>query len=84
MDDPRPLDEGCACATCGHYTRAYLHHLVRAGEILASMLLTAHNLHYYADVMRDLRGAIETGTVADVAARIGAEHAAGDILALAE
>ncbi len=46
MDDPRPLDEGCTCATCGHYTRAYLHPLVRAGEILASMLLTAHNLPY--------------------------------------
>jgi queuine tRNA-ribosyltransferase len=82
MDDPRPLDEGCTCATCRQYTRAYLHHLVRAGEILASMLLTAHNLHYYADLMRDLRTAIETGTVADVATRISAEHAAGDIPAL--
>ncbi len=82
MDDPRPLDEGCACATCGQYTRAYLHHLVRAGEILASMLLTAHNLHYYADLMRDLRTAIETGTLGDVAARITAAHVAGDIPAL--
>jgi queuine tRNA-ribosyltransferase len=79
MDDPRPLDDSCTCATCGHYTRAYLHHLVRAGEILASMLLTTHNLHYYADLMRDLRIAIETGTLADVAARISAGHAAGDI-----
>jgi queuine tRNA-ribosyltransferase len=79
MDDPRPLDEGCACATCTQYTRAYLHHLVRAGEILASMLLTQHNLHYYADLMRDLRAAIEIGTLADVAARIAAAHAAGDI-----
>jgi queuine tRNA-ribosyltransferase len=82
MDDPRPLDEGCACAACREYTRAYLHHLVRAGEILASMLLTQHNLHYYADLMRDLRSAIESGTLADVAARIAAEHAAGDIPAL--
>jgi queuine tRNA-ribosyltransferase len=79
MDDPRPLDDSCACATCVHYTRAYLHHLVRAGEILASMLLTAHNLHYYADLMRDLRIAIESGTLADVAARISVGHAAGDI-----
>jgi queuine tRNA-ribosyltransferase len=82
MDDPRPLDERCACATCRQYTRAYLHHLVRAGEILASMLLTAHNLHYYADLMRDLRTAIESGTLADVAARIAEEHAAGDIPAI--
>jgi queuine tRNA-ribosyltransferase len=84
MDDPRPLDERCACAACREYTRAYLHHLVRAGEILASMLLTAHNLHYYADLMRDLRTAIEAGTLEDVAARIAAEHAAGDIPALSE
>jgi queuine tRNA-ribosyltransferase len=82
MDDPRPLDEGCTCAACGQYTRAYLHHLVRAGEILASMLLTAHNLHYYADLMRDLRAAIESGTLESVAARIAAAHAAGDIPAL--
>ena len=82
MDDPRPLDEGCTCAACRQYTRAYLHHLVRAGEILASMLLTAHNLHYYADLMRDLRAAIETGTLETVAARIAAAHAAGDIPAL--
>jgi queuine tRNA-ribosyltransferase len=82
MDDPRPLDERCACATCRQYTRAYLHHLVRAGEILASMLLTAHNLHYYADLMRDLRTAIESGTLGDVAARIAQAHAAGDIPAI--
>ncbi|HEV2548417.1 MAG TPA: tRNA guanosine(34) transglycosylase Tgt [Stellaceae bacterium] len=82
MDDPRPLDEGCTCATCRQYTRAYLHHLVRAGEILASMLLTQHNLHYYADLMRDLRIAIETGTLAGAAAGIAAAHAAGDIPAL--
>jgi queuine tRNA-ribosyltransferase len=82
IDDPRPLDEACSCATCSQYTRAYLHHLVRAGEILASMLLTQHNLHYYADLMRDLRAAVEAGTLGDVAARIAGEHAAGDISAL--
>ncbi len=79
MDDPRPLDRECACATCTQYSRAYLHHLVRAGEILASMLLTAHNLRYYADLMSGMRGAIAAGTLDEFAARFAAEQAAGDI-----
>jgi queuine tRNA-ribosyltransferase len=78
-DDPRPLDEGCGCAACKHYSRAYLHHLVRANEILASMLLTEHNLRYYGDLMRGLRGAIEQNALADFAAAFAAEQAAGDI-----
>jgi queuine tRNA-ribosyltransferase len=80
--DPRPLDADCACSACTSYSRAYLHHLVRAGEILASMLLTAHNLRYYADLMRDLRGAIEAGTLDDLAARFSAQQQQGDIPAL--
>jgi queuine tRNA-ribosyltransferase len=80
--DPRPLDADCDCSTCTGYSRAYLHHLVRAGEILASMLLTAHNLRYYADLMRDLRGAIESGTLDDLAACFVAQHRAGDVPAL--
>ena len=60
-DDPRPIDERCACPACRHHSRAYLHHLVRAEEILAAMLLTWHNLQYYQDIMRGLRGAIEHG-----------------------
>jgi queuine tRNA-ribosyltransferase len=78
-DDPRPLDESCACAACTRYSRAYLHHLVRAGEILGPMLLTEHNLRYYGDLMRDLRGAIERQALADFAAGFAEQQAGGDI-----
>ena len=67
-DDPAPLDSECPCPACTGYSRAYLHHLCRSGEILASMLLTAHNLRYYADLMAMTRAAIETGSFADFAA----------------
>jgi queuine tRNA-ribosyltransferase len=77
--DPRPLDAECCCAACTGYSRAYLHHVVRAGEILAAMLLTAHNLRYYQDLMAGLRGAIENGALADFAARFAREQAEGDI-----
>jgi queuine tRNA-ribosyltransferase len=77
--DPRPLDPDCACATCTQYSRAYLHHLVRAEEILAPMLLTQHNLRYYADLLAELRGAIEAGRFDAVAARLAAREAEGDI-----
>jgi queuine tRNA-ribosyltransferase len=80
--DPRPLDAECACVACTGYSRAYLHHVVRAGEILAAMLLTTHNLRYYQDIMAGLRGAIEAGAIEDFAARFAAEQAAGDIPAL--
>ena len=63
-DDPAPLDPGCGCPACIGYSRAYLHHLVKAGEILAAMLLTAHNLTYYADLMRNMREAIIAGRLA--------------------
>ena len=78
-EDPRPLDEACACAACAQYSRAYLHHLARASEILGSMLLTEHNLRYYGDLMRDLRGAIETRSLADFAAGFAALQAGGDV-----
>jgi queuine tRNA-ribosyltransferase len=58
-DDPAPLDEDCACYTCRHFTRAYLHHLDKAKEILGARLNTLHNLHYYQELMRELRIAIE-------------------------
>jgi len=64
-DDPRPLDAACSCPACTGFSRAYLHHLVKAGEMLAGMLLTAHNLRYYQDIMRGLRNAIENGTLAE-------------------
>ncbi|HVH73423.1 MAG TPA: tRNA guanosine(34) transglycosylase Tgt [Stellaceae bacterium] len=66
--DTGPLDPECACPACAGYSRAYLHHLTRANEILGAMLLTAHNLRYYADLMSDMRRAIESGSLADFAA----------------
>ncbi len=77
--DPRPLDAECACPACTGYGRAYLHHLVRTGEILASILLTWHNLHYYQDLMRDMRGAIAEGTFAAFADGFATRQADGDI-----
>jgi queuine tRNA-ribosyltransferase len=67
-DDMRPLDPECGCPACSGYTRAYLHHLTRSNEILGAMLLTAHNLRYYADLMSGLRRAIEEGSLADFVA----------------
>jgi queuine tRNA-ribosyltransferase len=67
--DTRPLDEQCACYTCRNFTRAYLHHLHRVGEILGARLNTIHNLHYYQELMQGLRGAIETGTLQDFVQR---------------
>jgi queuine tRNA-ribosyltransferase len=61
--DTRPLDESCDCYTCRNFSRAYLHHLFRAGEILGSMLNTIHNLHYYQTIMREMRAAIATSTL---------------------
>jgi queuine tRNA-ribosyltransferase len=78
-DDTRPLDEKCGCHACTGYSRAYLHHLSKANEILGSMLLTEHNLRYYADLMRGLRGAIERGGLADFTADFNATQDAGDI-----
>ena len=58
-----PLDDDCACTTCARFSRAYLHHLDRCGEILGTILMTTHNLHYYHALMAKLRGAIEQGTL---------------------
>jgi queuine tRNA-ribosyltransferase len=69
-DDPRPLDEACACYCCRNFSRAYLHHLQRANEILGARLNTIHNLHYYLSLMQELRAAIEVGGLADTAARL--------------
>jgi queuine tRNA-ribosyltransferase len=69
-DDAQPLDPACRCTACSFYSRAYLHHVVKANEIIASMLLTAHNLTFYQDLMADLRGGIEAGRVSGFAAQI--------------
>jgi queuine tRNA-ribosyltransferase len=68
VDDAAPLDPECRCPACAGYSRAYLHHLSKSGEILGAMLLTTHNLQYYADLMADMRHAIEQGRLADFAA----------------
>jgi queuine tRNA-ribosyltransferase len=67
-DEVKSLDEECTCYTCRHFTRAYLHHLQRANEILGARLNTLHNLHYYQELMGGLRAAIEGGRLADFAA----------------
>ena len=63
--DNSPLDEGCACPCCRSFSRAYLHHLQRTGEILGARLNTLHNIHYYQALMRKMRKAIEHGTLRD-------------------
>ena len=73
--DTRPLDETCTCYACKNFSRAYLHHLFRAGEILGSMLNTVHNLHYYQTLMAELRAAIETGTLNQTAVRFHQQRA---------
>ncbi|MEO6959358.1 MAG: tRNA guanosine(34) transglycosylase Tgt [Burkholderiaceae bacterium] len=60
-DDTRPLDPSCACHTCQHFSRAYLHHLQRANEITGARLNTMHNLHFYLAIMQEMRNAIEAG-----------------------
>ncbi|RYD62979.1 MAG: tRNA-guanine transglycosylase, partial [Sphingomonadales bacterium] len=62
-EDTGPLDPECPCPTCTGYSRAYIHHLVRAGEILGAMLMTEHNLFFYQLLMADLRAAITGGTL---------------------
>lgn len=60
-DDTRPLDESCSCYTCQNFSRAYLHHLFKIGEILGSHLNTVHNIHYYLELMQEIRQAIADG-----------------------
>ena len=80
--DPRPLDSDCTCPCCQGYARAYLHHVVRAGEIIAAMLLTWHNLHYYQELMAGLRAAIAEGRLAEFVTGFHAQRAEGDLEAL--
>ncbi len=82
QDDPRPLDADSGCPASSVYSRAYLHHLVRAGEGLAGMLLTWNNIAYYQVLMQGMRDAIETGSFDDFYARTKEDWAKGDIAAL--
>ena len=68
--DTGPLDPQCACSTCQRYTRAYLRHLDRCGEILGVRLCTIHNLHFYLELMRQIRSAIAAGTLSALAAQV--------------
>jgi queuine tRNA-ribosyltransferase len=79
LEDPRPLDPQCRCPACRSYSRAYLHHLWRAEEILGPMLLTWHNLQFYQDMMAGLREAIAAGTLTGWTAAFEAGYARGDI-----
>ena len=77
--DTRPLDESCDCYACSNFSRAYLHHLHRVGEILGARLNTIHNLHYYQQLMRDIRDAVLTRTFTSFRERVHAQWAQGDI-----
>ena len=78
-DDPRPLDENCACPACRNYSRAYLHHVFRSNEMISGMLLTWHNLQYFQDIMQGMREAIAAGTFEAWEADFHAGRAQGDI-----
>ena len=78
-DDPRPLDPDCTCPACSAYSRGYLHHVYRSGEIIASMLMTWHNLHYFQEIMQGMRDAIAAGTLAAWVDGFHAGRAAGDL-----
>jgi queuine tRNA-ribosyltransferase len=77
IEDQRPLDPNCSCAVCRRYSRAYLRHLFAAGEITAAILATYHNIHFYLDIMRQIREAISFGQLANFATELRARYAAG-------
>jgi len=81
-EDPRPLDEASACPAARDYSRAYLHHLVKANEMLGAILLTTVNLAYYQKLMADIRAAIAAGMFADFCAATRAGWARGDLAPL--
>ena len=75
--DQRPLDPACSCSVCNRYTRAYLRHLFTAGEITAAILATYHNVHFYLDIMRQIREAIGFGNLAKFSSAMHVRYAAG-------
>jgi len=76
-DDKKPLDEECGCYACRNFSRAYLHHLHRVGEILGARLNTIHNLYYYQELMREMRKAIEEDRFEDFRLEFAAKRARG-------
>ena len=81
-EDPRPLDDHCTCPACRDFSRAYLHHLFKANEILGPVLLTWHNLTYYQDLMMGLRNSINEGTPTIFTERFHTDKSKGDIAPL--
>ena len=75
--DQNPIDKNCACSVCKRYTRAYLRHLFAAGELTAAILATYHNVHFYLDIMRQIREAIEFGNLANFSSVMHARYTAG-------
>jgi len=75
--DTAPLDETCSCLTCSKFSRAYLHHLQRANEILGARLNTLHNLHFYLNLMDEMRTAIAAGTFSSWRQKFAADRARG-------
>jgi len=75
--DGEPLDSTCTCHTCASFSRAYLHHLDRCGEMLGPMLASIHNLHYYVNLMREVREALDAGTFAEFVRRFREDRARG-------
>jgi queuine tRNA-ribosyltransferase len=75
--DERPIDETCSCQACNGFSRAYLHHLDRCGEMLGPMLASIHNLHYYLNLMQEARDALEAGDFAGFAKRFREDRARG-------
>jgi queuine tRNA-ribosyltransferase len=77
--DQRPIDPKCACSVCHRYSRAYLRHLFAAGELTAAILATHHNVHFYLDIMRQIREAIEFGNLANFSSEMHARYTAGPV-----
>jgi len=77
VQDQRPIDPKCSCSVCRRYSRAYLRHLFAAGELTAAILATHHNVHFYLDIMRQIREAIEFGNLANFSSEMHARYAAG-------
>jgi queuine tRNA-ribosyltransferase len=75
--DMNSIDPTCSCHTCGNFSRAYLHHLDRCGEMLGPMLTTVHNLYYYVNLMREVRASLDDGRFAGFQATFAADRARG-------
>jgi queuine tRNA-ribosyltransferase len=73
--DLRPIEEGCSCSTCRSFTRSYIRHLIKAEEILGLRLITIHNLHFYLNLMKQMRTALDAGTFAQFRENFVANYA---------